>query len=62
MMGDTHKDVPGGDLRGHASKSHMPFVAPMLIFDIDQSAKRTTVRMQAHTSLSHKREKHRRVL
>ncbi len=53
MMGDTHKDVPGGDLRGHASKSHMPFVAPMLSFDIDQSAKRTTVRMQAHTSLSH---------
>ena len=61
-MGDKRKDTRGGDLRGHARKSHMPFVAPMLIFDIDQSAKRTTVRMQAHTSLSHKREKHRRVL
>ncbi len=52
-MGDMRKDTRGGDLRGHASKSHMPFVAPTLIFDIDQSAKRTKVRMQVHTSLSH---------
>jgi hypothetical protein len=52
-MGDKRKDARGGDLRGHARKSRMPFVAPMLIFDIDQSAKRTAVRMQAHTSLSH---------